>query len=220
MMDQIEPRPQNNHDGHPKRRRLNAPSPGDTPAINRIVPSFNHSPVAASSLNQSPENRPTSDPSHADDEDSFTDRPFTQDPSLLLPPPSPTAILAAVKAAAVVVGLTYVPAPNELTPLEDIPPQEIDIIKRAISNFYHIDEPRDFQIQAIHYLPFHDNRQSVVGSTSPYCRWQISRAAHHINTSMWCDSCFGPSSRTRERSSGQGYHSAVSGLSECWRNFM
>jgi hypothetical protein len=157
MMDPIEPRPQNNHDGHPKRRRRNAPSPGDTPAINRIVPSFNHSPVAASSLNQSPENRPTSDPSHADDEDSFTDRPFTQDPSLLLPPPSPTAVLAAVKAAATVVGLTYVPAPNELTPLEDIPPQEIDIIKRAISDFYHIDEPRDFQIQAIHYLPFHDN---------------------------------------------------------------
>jgi hypothetical protein len=30
MMDPIEQTPQNNHDGHPKRGRLDGPSPGDT----------------------------------------------------------------------------------------------------------------------------------------------------------------------------------------------
>jgi hypothetical protein len=161
MMNPIEQTPQTDHDGRPKRRRLDAPSPADTPAINRIVPSFNRSPDAASVLNQPPENHPTTEPPH-DDDDSFADRPITQDPSLLPPPPSPPAVLAAVKSAAAVVGPTFVPAPNELTPLEDIPPQEIDIIKRAISEFYHIDEPRDFQIQAIHYLAFHDNPSLVL----------------------------------------------------------
>jgi hypothetical protein len=52
----IEQTPQTNHDGRPNRRRLDAPSRGDTPAINRIVPSFNRSPDAASFLNQPPEN--------------------------------------------------------------------------------------------------------------------------------------------------------------------
>jgi hypothetical protein len=135
MMDPIQPTPGNNHDGRPKRRRLDAPSSGDTPAINHIVPSFNRSPDAASVLNQTPENRPTTEPPHDDDDDSFADRPFTQDPSLLPPPPSPPAVLAAVKSAAAVVGPTFVPAPNELTPLEDIPPQEIDINKKGDLRF-------------------------------------------------------------------------------------
>jgi hypothetical protein len=161
MMNPIEQIPQTDHDGRPNRRRLDAPSRGDTPAINRIVPSFNRSPDAASVLNQPPENRPTTEPPH-DNDDSFADRPFTQDQSLRPPPPSPPAVLAAVKSAAAVVGSTFVPAPNELTPLEHIPPQEIDIIKRAISDFHRIDEPRDFQIQAIHYLAFHDNPSLVL----------------------------------------------------------
>jgi hypothetical protein len=103
MIDPIQPTPRNNHDGRHKRRRLDAPSPGDTPAINRIVPSFkfNHSPDAASVRNQTPENRPTTEPPHDDDDDSFVNRPFTQDPSLLPPPPSPSTIVAAVQAAIV-----------------------------------------------------------------------------------------------------------------------
>ena len=39
---------------------------------------------------------------------------------------------------------------------------EIQITIRAISDFYNIDEPRDFQIQAIHYLAFHDNPSSIL----------------------------------------------------------
>jgi hypothetical protein len=71
VMNLIEQTPQNNHDGRPKRRRLDGPSPGDTPAINRYVLTFNRSPVAASIVpNRSAENRP-SDPSHEYDEDSF-----------------------------------------------------------------------------------------------------------------------------------------------------
>jgi hypothetical protein len=76
-MNPIEQTPQNNHDGRPKRRRLNGPSPGNTPAINRYVLTFNRSPVAASIPNQSSENRP-SDPSHEDDDNSFTNLPFTK----------------------------------------------------------------------------------------------------------------------------------------------
>jgi hypothetical protein len=37
-MNQTEQTPQNNHDGRPKRRRLVGPTPGDTPAIDRINP--------------------------------------------------------------------------------------------------------------------------------------------------------------------------------------
>jgi hypothetical protein len=72
-MNPTEQRPQNNHDGRPKRRHLDGPSPGDTPAINQYVSTFNRSPVAASIPNQSAKNRP-SDPSHAVDDDSFIDR--------------------------------------------------------------------------------------------------------------------------------------------------
>jgi hypothetical protein len=56
VMNPIEPTPQNNHDGRPKCRRLVGPFPGDTPAIDRYVSSFNQSPVAASIPRQSAEN--------------------------------------------------------------------------------------------------------------------------------------------------------------------
>jgi hypothetical protein len=132
VMNPIEPTPQNNHDGRPKRRHLVGPSPGDTPAIDRYVSSFNRSPVAASIPNQSPENRPSD---HDDDDDSFTDRPFTQDPPRLPPPTSPSAIVARVPAAAdgaEDVSNAFVRAPPTFLPLKDIPPQELQIIKDAL----------------------------------------------------------------------------------------
>jgi hypothetical protein len=145
--------PQTDHDGRPKRRRLVGPSPGDTPALDRYVSTFNRSPVAASISNQSAENRPSN---HEDDDDSFTDRPFTQDPSLLPPPTSPSAIVARVPAAADAaaqldgakdVSNAFVRAPPTFLPLKDIPPQELQIIKDALRDVYGIAEPRDFQLQ-------------------------------------------------------------------------
>jgi hypothetical protein len=162
----IEPTPQNNHDGRPKRRRLIGPSPGDTPAIDRYVSSFNRSPVAASIPNQSPENRPSD---HDDDDDSFADRRFTLDLSLLPPPTSPSAIVAAVQAAANAqldqandVSNAFVRASPTFLPLKDIPHQELQIIKDALRDVYRITEPRDFQLQAIHYLCFYDNPTMVL----------------------------------------------------------
>jgi hypothetical protein len=38
VMNPTEQTPQNNHDGHPKLRRLVGPTPGDTPAIDRLNP--------------------------------------------------------------------------------------------------------------------------------------------------------------------------------------
>jgi hypothetical protein len=154
VMNPIEPTPQNNHDGRRKRRRLIGPSPGDTPAIDLYVSLFNRSPVAASIPGQSAENRPSN---HHDDDDSFTDRPFTQDPSLLPPPTSPSAIVPAVPAAAKDVSNAFVRAPPTFLPLKDIPLQELQIIKDALRDVYGITEPRDFQLQAIHYLCFYDN---------------------------------------------------------------
>jgi hypothetical protein len=61
--------------------RLHGPSPGDTPAIDRYVSSFNRSPIAASISNQSAENYPSTD--RGDDNGSFIDRSFTQDPLLV-----------------------------------------------------------------------------------------------------------------------------------------
>jgi hypothetical protein len=179
-MNPTEQTPQNNHDGHSKRRRLDGPSPGDTPAINRYVSTFNRSPAAASIPNQSAENRPQED----DDDDSFIDRPITQDPSLLLPsppPPPPSNVVAAIQAAAAVVGLgpTFVSAPDELTPLEDIPSDEVEIINQVISDFYGINEPRDFQVQAIHYLAFHDNPSLVL-----LCRTADGKSLVPLTTSI------------------------------------
>jgi hypothetical protein len=158
VMNPIEPTPQNNHDGRPK-RRLVGPSPGDTPAIDRYVSTFNRSPVAASIPGQSAENRPSN---HDDDHDSFTDRPFTQDPSLLPPPTSPSAIVQAVPAAAAAqldgakdVSNAFVRAPPTFLPLKDI-------IKDALRYVYGITEPRDFQLQAIHDLCFYDNPTMVL----------------------------------------------------------
>jgi hypothetical protein len=86
VVNSIQPPPQNNHDGRPKRRRrLNSSSPTNTPAIDRFIPSCNRSSIAASIPHQSAENRPSSQPSCYDD--SFTDRPLTQDQSLLPSPP-------------------------------------------------------------------------------------------------------------------------------------
>jgi hypothetical protein len=166
-MNPIEPTPQNNHDGRPKRRRLVGPSPGDTPAIDRYISTFNRSPVATSIPRQSAEYCP----SNHDDDDSFTDRPFTQDPSLLPPPTSPSAFVSRVPAAADAaaqsdgakdVSNAFVHAPPTFLPLKDIPPQELQIIKDALRDVYGIAEPRDFQLQAIHYLCFYDNPAMVL----------------------------------------------------------
>ena len=45
VVNSIEPPPQNNHDGRPKRRRLADPSPGDTPSICPYISSFNQPPL-------------------------------------------------------------------------------------------------------------------------------------------------------------------------------
>jgi hypothetical protein len=58
-MNPIEQTPQNNHDGRPKRRRLDVPTPGDTPALSRYVSAFNRSPIDAPSCAQLAENRPS-----------------------------------------------------------------------------------------------------------------------------------------------------------------
>jgi hypothetical protein len=121
VMNPIEPTPRNNHDGRPKCRRLIGPSPSDTPAIDRYVSSFNRSPVAASIPNQPPRIVRLLTMT------SFIDRPFTQDPSLVLPPPSPSAIVAAVQATtaaqldgANVISNAFAHAPPTFLPLKKI----------------------------------------------------------------------------------------------------
>jgi hypothetical protein len=170
-MNPIEQTPQTDHDGRPKRRRLDGPSPGDTPTLDRYVSTFNQSPVATSIPNQSAENCPSAH--HDDDDDSFIDRLFTQDPSLILPPPSPSAFVAAVQAAAAVVehlsqphnakvSNTIIRAPPTFLPLQDIPHQELQIKKDTLRDVYGITEPRDFQLQVIHYLCFYNDQAMVL----------------------------------------------------------
>jgi hypothetical protein len=128
-MDPIEQTPQNNHDGRPKRRRLDGPSPGDTPALSRCVSSFNRAPIDAPSRAQLAENCLSDDPQSEDD--SFTDRPFTQDPSLHPSPPSlpvhPT-VTAAVAAAVSAINDSFVRAPPDLVPVHQLPPNEVKIL--------------------------------------------------------------------------------------------
>jgi hypothetical protein len=103
-----------------------------------------------------------------DDDSRFIDRPFTHGLSLLPHPPSPPAIIAAVQAAAVLgptskldranaISNAFVCAPPTFLPLQDIRQQELQIIKYAFCDAYGITKPRDFQLQAIHYLCFYNN---------------------------------------------------------------
>ena len=61
-----------------------------------------------------------------------------------------------------VVSNAFIGAPPTFLPLQDIPPQELQIIKDALRDVYGITEPRDFQLQAIHYLCFYDDPAMVL----------------------------------------------------------
>jgi superfamily II DNA helicase RecQ len=57
---------------------------------------------------------------------------------------------------------SFVRAPPDLVPVHQLPPNEVKIIKDAMAQVFGILEPRDFQIEAVHYLTFHDNPSLVL----------------------------------------------------------
>jgi hypothetical protein len=153
---------------------------GNTPAINRIVPSFNRSLVTASVLNKSPKNCQTTDPSHKDDNDSFTDCPLPFHPrSVSLP--SASTITASRPSS-------HPSHPTLPTKGEKILGHtNLRLFNRRLTSDF-INEPPDHRPSII--LPYttflrwfgsalmYSTWQSVVHYTSPYCQWQISRAAY------------------------------------------
>jgi superfamily II DNA helicase RecQ len=71
-------------------------------------------------------------------------------------------VAAAVAAAVSAIDDSFVRAPPDLVPVHELPPNEVKIIKDAMAQVFGIHKPRDFQIEAVHYLTFHDNPSLVL----------------------------------------------------------
>jgi superfamily II DNA helicase RecQ len=71
-------------------------------------------------------------------------------------------VAAAVAAAVSAIDDSFVRAPPDLVPIRQLPPNEVKIIKDAMAQVFGIHELRDFQIEAVHYLTFHDNPSLVL----------------------------------------------------------
>ena len=148
-MDPPQPTPQTNHDGRPKRRRLRSDSTAIDPAIERIVPSRTHSPIATSITNVEP---PIND--DGSDLSCSSSQPLlTQPPHIANTPPPSTPPPNCVY---------YAPAPSRLLPINAIPTAQKEIIQHVIKDLYSIDTPRDFQIKAINHLSFSDDASLIV----------------------------------------------------------
>ena len=132
----------NNHDSDPKRRRLTATSPVGSPTIDRWVSAGHSSPIVRLPTNHY-ESKEADDDSNA----SCSQQLFTQPPDVLtVNTPS----------------IPYVEA-TSLVALPDIPERQLTCIKDAIRTLYpQIENPRDFQLEAINHLTFADDAALIL----------------------------------------------------------
>eukprot|EP00956_Cyclotella_meneghiniana_P018449 scaffold30718_cov36-Cyclotella_meneghiniana.AAC.1 len=135
----------NNHDDGSKRRRLAPSSTTETSIDDSLTNDGHHSPIVRPPATQSTPNE-----ADYDSESSCTQRLFTQPPDVLLnqQPPHDLPIHEPI---------LYAKA-TSLVALHDIPPRQLSIIKDAIKTLYpQIEQPRDFQLEAINHLTFADD---------------------------------------------------------------
>ena len=130
----------NDHDDRSKRRRLTSHSLAGSPTIDRHVTACHRSPQVGHPPSVNPQNDGDSD----DDEDniSCSQRLFTQ----------PLDVLFHVDAP-----ILYARA-GSLVSLSDIPQRQLKCITDAIGTLYpHIENPRQFQLEAVNHLAFADD---------------------------------------------------------------
>jgi hypothetical protein len=72
------------------------------------------------------------------------------------------AAAVAVAAAVSAINDSIVRAPPDLVPVNQLPLNRVKIIKDAMPQVFGIHKPCDFQIEAVHYLTFHDNPSLVL----------------------------------------------------------
>ena len=114
---------------------------------------------ATSPLRHNHSPNPTADDNF--EESSQDERPFTQDPSLIVfanssspPPEADGPNLASINNRTAAFQL--------VVPLSEIPDKQVEIIKEAIEDVYGFDHPRPFQIEAINHLAFDDASSLVL----------------------------------------------------------
>lgn len=151
----MEPTPNHHDDASSKRRRLDqAPTP-ESVNVKRYVATLTSSPQR-----QSPNLSPHDD-ANSEDGQTQNDLPFTQDPALLRPtdvalssPERSTDTYADPDDDEVA---TPPPAFETVTPLDDIDPHVVGIIKDTIKDVYGFTDPRPFQIESVNHLAFKES---------------------------------------------------------------
>ena len=167
VMNPIERTPQDNHVRRSKRRRYSSHSPDDTPGVTRLVPSRNTSPtpIAAAVFPKSTAGEPSSDDDTSDA--SLSQQLLTQDPTAIAAPSTALPLATTTSHADDLSGCSgsiasAIHAPECLTPINNIPERIVTNMRDAILDVYGITEPRDFQLEAIHHLAYHDDGSLVL----------------------------------------------------------
>ena len=144
-MNRIEATPQINHDGGPKRRRIDPPTTPANPHIDDLIPRCNYPPLASPQRHSSPQKSSSSD-SECDD-----DPLLTQPPPIVNPqPPSCPAQLSP-------------PSLPAAKLLESTPPIEpLNAIQLAMASFESFNTAVPFDLSSFRFCPHHPSPPSEV----------------------------------------------------------
>ena len=155
----MEPTP-NNNESPSKRRRFDAPPTPADANINRYVAT-----TTASPLRHTP-SRDTVQDETVEWGESQEDLPLTQDPSLhqhlFITNESSTPVAATAASPNDSSSTEFTP----IIPLNEIPSNNVKIIKEAIADVYGFNDPRPFQIEAINHLAFEESSLVLIRRTA------------------------------------------------------
>jgi hypothetical protein len=176
--------PDFNHDRRSKRPRI-TPRAAYT---NHIIPRPAHSPLVGFPSVHLP---PQQDEEWDDSQQLFTQPPSPPPPS---PPPSPhhSPSTAAPSAPSLLPQPTPIPPPP-MTEFDDISHRRKSVINRACSEIFSIDNTREFQVTATHYLSYYNSaylsmiHRTADGKSLFLCIFVlcIVRLHHYINRCDW-----------------------------------
>jgi hypothetical protein len=146
------------HLRHSKRRRTSPISSPTDDAINRLVPSRNQSPIAATTAALGDHIHPSQHESSSDEDNDAPSSQllFTQ---LSFVSTQPSTTLSPLHQSTV----KYCKAPSSITSVKDLLPDDLSIIQDVVADLYpSISTIRDFQYEAIHQLAFNDDASLIL----------------------------------------------------------
>jgi hypothetical protein len=148
------------HSDHLRRSKRRRTSPVSSPtddAINRLVPSRNQSPIAATTAALRDHIHPSQHESSSDEDN---DAPSSQ---LLFTQPSFVSTQPSTTLSPLQSTVKYCKAPSSIASVKDLMPDDLSIIQDAVADLYpSISTIRDFQYEAIHQLAFNDDASLIL----------------------------------------------------------